>query len=109
MRALPPLSIDFFAPDIPDVATTPSSYLSGREAVAFESEARKQAFHPGAWAERNAVKDARDDTLVRATVACVGPAAAILAYAWAYATGLLDSGGPPNPGDGPMARLCCCR
>jgi len=79
------------APDIPDVATTPSSYLPSREAVAFENEARKQAVRLAARAERNAVEDARDDTplLVGATVAFLGPAAAILA--WAYATGLLDS------------------
>ena len=79
------------APVIPDVATTPSSYLPSPEAVAYEEEARRQAVRLATRAERNAVEDARDDTplLVGATVAFLGPAAAILA--WAYATGLLDS------------------
>ena len=76
---------------LPDVPTTPPSYLPSPEAVAFEDEARRLATRLSARAARNAAEDARDDTplLIWSTVAFLGPAAAILA--WAYGTGLLDS------------------
>jgi hypothetical protein len=79
------------APSLPDVSTAPPSYVPPPAAVEYERQARALAKRLSARAARNAAEEARDDTplLVGAAVAFLGPAAAILG--WAYFSGFLDS------------------